>query len=184
MRVVLGHRADDGSLTSAMWVLETNVDDLDPRVWPSVLSDLLDAGAADAWLVPVIMKKGRPGHTLCVLAAAPERTALRDAMFALTTTLGVRETPVSRTAADRAWETVVVAGHEVRVKIGWRNGRVAAATPEFEDVATAARNAGRPVRDVLDEAVAAARAAGLRPGAPWPVTTADPGAGAQPGAAI
>ena len=79
-----------------MWVLETNVDDLDPRLWPTVLSALLAAGAADAWLVPILMKKGRPAHTLCVLAADAERAALRDAIFALTSTLGVRETPVSR----------------------------------------------------------------------------------------
>ena len=167
VRVVVG--APDGAAptTSQMWVLETNVDDLDPRLWPTVLSALLAAGAADAWLVPILMKKGRPAHTLCVLTADAERAALRDAIFALTSTLGVRETPVSRVGLARGWRTVALPGGEVRVKVGLRAGRIAAATAEFEDAAALARDRRVPVRQVLDEATAAADAAGLRPGAPW-----------------
>ncbi len=179
VRVVLG--APDGAAptTSQMWVLETNVDDLDPRLWPTVLPALLAGGAADAWLVPILMKKGRPAHTLCVLTADAERAALRDAIFALTSTLGVRETPVSRVGLARAWRAVALPGGEVRVKVGLRAGRIAAATAEFEDAAELARARGVPVRQVLDEATAAADAAGLRPGEPW--TGASPG---QDGAAI
>ena len=150
-----------------MWVLETNVDDLDPRLWPTVLEALLAAGAADAWLVPILMKKGRPAHTLCVLAADAERAALRDAIFALTPTLGMRETPVSRVGLARGWHTVALTGGEVRVKVGLRAGRIAAATAEFEDAAALARARNVPVRQVLDEATVAAEAAGLRPGALW-----------------
>ncbi|MBV9919228.1 MAG: nickel pincer cofactor biosynthesis protein LarC, partial [Pseudonocardia sp.] len=168
VRVVIGETGPDGSTTSTMWVLETNVDDLDPRLWPTVLSTLLERGAADAWLVPILMKKGRPAHTLCVLAHGAEREALRDAVLSLTSTLGVREHPVSRTALERDWRTVTVRGGPVRVKVGLRAGRVVHATPEFEDVAALADERGVPVREVLDEAVAAAEAAALRSGAPWP----------------
>jgi uncharacterized protein (DUF111 family) len=150
-----------------MWVLETNVDDLDPRLWPTVLAALLAAGAPDAWLVPILMKKGRPAHTLCVLARDGDREALRDRVFALTSTLGVRETPVSRTALQRDWRAVTVPGGEVRIKVGLRAGRIATATAEFEDAAALAATRGVPVRRVLDEAAAAAEAAGLGPGAPW-----------------
>jgi uncharacterized protein (TIGR00299 family) protein len=157
----------DGPTASDMWVLETNVDDLDPRLWPTVLAALLAAGAPDAWLVPILMKKGRPAHTLCVLAHYGDREALRDRVFALTSTLGVRETPVSRTALQRDWRAVAVRGGEVRIKVGLRAGRIATATAEFEDAAALARTRGVPVRRVLDEAAAAADAAGLGPGAPW-----------------
>jgi len=167
VRVVVGAPDVAAPTTSEMWELETNVDDLDPRLWPTVLSALLAAGAADAWLVPILMKKGRPAHTLCVLTADAERAALRDAIFALTSTLGVRETPVSRVGLARGWRAVALPGGEVRVKVGLRAGRIAAATAEFEDAAALARARRVPVRQVLDEATAAADAAGLRPGEPW-----------------
>lgn len=169
-RVVLGEPAAEDTPASGeeLWVLETNVDDLDPRVWPTVLAALLDAGAADAWLAPILMKKGRPAHTLCVLAVTSLREALRDSMFALTGTLGVREAPVHRTALERAWEPVDLPGGPVRIKIGFRAGVIVVATPEFEDAAALARVRDVPVRDVLDEAAAAASARGLRAGAPWP----------------
>ncbi|MCV7280113.1 nickel pincer cofactor biosynthesis protein LarC [Mycolicibacterium flavescens] len=176
VRVVVGEPAS-GAATSTMWVLETNVDDIDPRVWPSVLAALLDAGAADAWLVPIVMKKGRPAHTLRVLGTDAQRATLRAQMFALTGTLGVREAPVQRTALDRAVVPVDVEGGRVRIKVGLRDGTVDVATPEFEDAATLAGQRGVPVRHVLDEANAAAAARGLRRGARWPAG-GDPQAGA------
>jgi pyridinium-3,5-bisthiocarboxylic acid mononucleotide nickel chelatase len=167
VRVVVGTAVADAPTTSDMWVLETNVDDLDPRLWPTVLSALLATGAADAWLVPILMKKGRPAHTLCVLVHGADRAALRDAVFTLTPTLGVRETQVARVGLQRDWRPVTLPGGDVRIKVGLRAGRIAAATAEFEDAAELAGARGVPVRQVLDEAAAAAEDAGLRPGAPW-----------------
>jgi uncharacterized protein (TIGR00299 family) protein len=154
-----------------MWVLETNVDDLDPRVWPTVLESLLDAGAADAWLVPILMKKGRPAHTLNVLAGAERRGVLRDLVLSLTSTIGVRETAVARTALGRAWVSVPVRDGEVRVKVAHRDGEIVHATAEFADAAALAERRGVPVRQVLDEAGAAAEVKGLRPGQSLPAGT-------------
>jgi uncharacterized protein (TIGR00299 family) protein len=172
VRVVLGvpdaSTADgparpDGA--TRMWVLETNVDDLDPRVWPTVLAALLGAGAADAWIVPIVMKKGRPAHTLAVLTDAGHRAALRTLVFTLTSTIGVREVEVARTALDRVTRTVPVAGGEVRVKVAHSGGVVVHATPEFDDVAALADRTGLPVRQLLAAAVAAVELAGLVTGA-------------------
>ncbi len=165
VRLVVGESA--GAADADAVVLETNVDDLDPRVWPDVLARLLDAGALDAWLTPILMKKGRPAHTLHVLAAPADEGPLTDLVLAHTSTLGVRRTAVARSVLDRGWVPVEVLGGSVRVKVGAREGRVVQATPEYEEAAELARAAGVPVAHVLRLADAAAVAAGLVPGAPW-----------------
>ena len=104
-RVLIGERAarPDADLSEAAVLIEANVDDLDPRLWPGVLGNLITAGAADAWLVPITMKKGRPAHTLSVLARPDQAADLRQAVLAQTSTIGVRETAVRKTALPRGW---------------------------------------------------------------------------------
>jgi hypothetical protein len=138
-------------------LLECNVDDLDPRVWPSVIAALLEAGASDAWLTPILMKKGRPAHTLSVLVAADRADAVRTVVFRHTSTIGLREQRIAKTTLDRSMETVEVDGFPVHVKIAVHKGRVVNAQPEYEDVARAAAATGRPVKEVLADAVAASR---------------------------
>ena len=160
VRLVLGEPA--GQSAGAV-LLETNVDDLDPRVWPSVLAALLAAGAHDAWLAPVLMKKGRPAHVLSVLAPPDRVPGLREVVFRSTPTLGLREQPVARTVLERRLDEVDVLGQPVRVKRGLLAGRVVTSQPEWEDVAAAAGALGRPVREVLALAVVAAHADGPGP---------------------
>jgi uncharacterized protein (TIGR00299 family) protein len=172
VRLVLGSSPDgegDGLADKEDAVaLETNVDDLDPRVWPDVLGRLLAAGALDAWLTPILMKKGRPAHTLHVLARPQDESALVDLVLTHTSTLGLRITTTRRRVLDRSWALVHVLDGRIRVKVGHRNGHVVHVTPEFEDVAELAREAGLPVGQVLALAQGAAVAAGLVPSAPWP----------------
>ena len=163
VRLVLGEPAGGGAGSgdpgSTAFVLETNVDDLDLRAWPGVLEALLAAGASDAWLAPILMKKGRPAHTLSVLVPGGSRGAVRDVIYRETTTLGVRETPVGKNELQRDWVTVTVAGEPVRIKVGrWPDGRVVNAMPEWEDVVRAAARAGRPVKQLLAEATGRAAA--------------------------
>jgi uncharacterized protein (DUF111 family) len=107
-------------------------------------------GAADAWLSPIVMKKGRPAHTVHVLVA-PERAAgCERIVLAETGTLGLRRTPVERAALPRRTTTVDVEGHPVRLKHGpW------GVKPEHDDVAAAATALGLPLRVVARRAVAA-----------------------------
>ncbi|MCW2607218.1 MAG: hypothetical protein JWO60_1911, partial [Frankiales bacterium] len=153
LRLVLGQPVD---VSAETLLLETNVDDLDPRVWPGVLRALLEAGASDAWLTPILMKKGRPAHTLSVLAPAAAAPVLRDVVVRTTTSLGLRETAVRKHALDRRETTVDVGGRPVRVKLGLLRGDVVNAMPEWDDVEAAASALGRPAQDVLLAAHAAA----------------------------
>jgi len=159
------HRVGEASgvagSTPEAWVLESNVDDFDPRLWPGVLTGLMDAGADDAWLSPILMKKGRPAHTLHLLAGAEVLPALRELVFELVPTLGVREYAVTKNVLDRLWVEVKVDGRPVRIKVGHRDGRILTATPEFADVAGVAAATGQSQRAVLASANAAAAAAGL-----------------------
>ncbi len=149
-------------------VLETNVDDLDPRLWPGVLEQLLSNGAADAWLTPILMKKGRPAHTLSVLCQADLVDRLRAVIYAETSTLGIRQRMERRAALARDFTTVEVDGLPVAIKLAHRNGTIVRVTPEFEDVAAAALRLSRPTADVLAAAIQAAARSGFVRGARWP----------------
>lgn len=138
-------------------LLEANIDDLDPRLWPEVIAALLVAGASDAWLTPIMMKKGRPAHTLSALVANDRAGAVRTAIFEQTSTIGLREIAIGKTALERSMRTVQIDGHTVHVKLALLHGRVVNAQPEYDDVARAAVASGRPTKDVLADASAAAQ---------------------------
>ena len=165
LRVVLGERyapeVPEGPGGDVM--IETNVDDLDPRLWPAVLEKLLALGAGDAWLVPILMKKGRPAHTLCVLVPSGRLDAALRCVFAETSTIGARILPVGKRALDRDFDTVTIEGLPVRIKTASFDGKVVNVQPEFEDVASVARSLGRPAKVVMAAATAAAYDAGLAP---------------------
>ena len=135
--------------TASELVYETNVDDLDPRAWPAVLAALFDAGASDAWLTPILMKKGRPAHTLSVLAEPALVPALERVVFGHTSTIGLRRRAVDKIALAREIVTVDVLGTKVRVKAARLENSVVNATPEYDDVAALAAHVGLPVADAL-----------------------------------
>jgi uncharacterized protein (TIGR00299 family) protein len=156
LRLVVGteqpdHKADGGWLTVA-----ANVDDLDPRLWPAVLDAVLAAGAADAWLTPILMKKGRPAHTITALTTTAVATEVRAVLTTQTSTIGVRESPVTKHALDRSWIDTLVAGQPVRVKVAHADGALRNVSPEYDDVAAAALATGLPAKEVLARATAAA----------------------------
>jgi uncharacterized protein (DUF111 family) len=159
VRLLVGEPVAAPGAGTAQLLLEANVDDLDPRLWPALLSRLIDTGAADAWLTPVLMKKGRPAHTVSVLTDPRLREALLGVLFTDSSTIGVREHPVSRTVLQREDTTVDVDGHAVRVKVARHGGVVVNVQPEYDDVVLAAAATGRPPKVVLAQAIAAAHAA-------------------------
>jgi pyridinium-3,5-bisthiocarboxylic acid mononucleotide nickel chelatase len=169
-RVLIGERVTrpEADLSEADVLIEANVDDLDPRLWPGVLTSLIRAGAADAWLVPIIMKKGRPAHTVSVLARPDQAADLRYLLLVLTSTIGVRETRVRKTALPRGWVDLIIDDSCISMKIAHRHGTIWQVTPEFDDIERASDERGLSPLTVLEQAMAAALAAGLVSGAPVP----------------
>jgi uncharacterized protein (TIGR00299 family) protein len=138
-------------------LLEANVDDVTGEVLASTVAALLAAGAHDAWLTPILMKKGRPAHTLSVLCTSTAVAGVREAVFRETSTLGMRELVVVKHALDRTESSVDLDGQRIRVKTALIDGRPVNTNPEWEDVLAAARALGRPAKQVLADAVALLR---------------------------
>jgi len=132
--------------------LSTNLDDVTGEVLGAAIAQLMDAGALDAWVTPIVMKKGRPAHTLSVLATPSDSPRLVDVVMSSTGTLGVRTRQIQRTVAERHIITVSVEGQDVGVKVS--EFRVKA---EFDDALKAAQNLGLPVAEVAARAEALAQ---------------------------
>jgi hypothetical protein len=159
LRLVLGspvvEASEDASSTHV--VLEANVDDLTGEVAAYAIEALLAAGALDAWAVPITMKKGRPGLTICALAAVERAEAVAAAILRETTSIGVRRTPVLRTERPRRVVPVTTEFGTIRVKISEGPFGPPQVKPELDDCAAAARAHGVPLRTVLAAALAAVR---------------------------
>ncbi len=157
LRLLVGTASPATSSNAGPRLYEANIDDLDPRIWPVVIAALLEAGASDAWLTPILMKKGRPAHTLSVLVAADRADVVRREIHRQTSTIGLREQAITKHELGREMTSVEIDGQRVAVKVARLGEEVLNVQPEFEDVAAAARTLGRPVKTVMAEAVAAAR---------------------------
>lgn len=137
LRVLLGEADDAAGDSETLVMLETNIDDMSPEVHGYVVERLLADGALDAYLTPVIMKKGRPGVVLNVLCRPGDAERLRGLLFAETSTLGIRTVEVRRHCLPRAIKTVQTPYGEIRIKVArWEGGEKAA--PEYEDCRRAA----------------------------------------------
>jgi len=155
-RVVIGTRADDDGRAAdgePVVLLEANVDDVTGETLAFAVDALLDAGAHDAWVTPIVMKKGRPAHTVSVLVEPSLAAELRAVLVRETGTMGVRGTTLQRWPQARTFDQVEVDGHAIRVKVTAGRAKV-----EHDDAARAARALGLPLREVVRRAEAAHRA--------------------------
>ncbi len=132
LRLVLGELSRETN-TERLVLLETNIDDMNPEWLPDVLQRLLDHGARDAWLTPILMKKGRPAHTLNVLTDAAAVPTLRDLIYTHTSTLGIRQRRLDRHHLPRTLVSVDTAWGPVRVKVATLPDGEQRAAPEYED---------------------------------------------------
>ncbi|TWT40921.1 hypothetical protein RAS1_36090 [Phycisphaerae bacterium RAS1] len=133
-------------------VLESQLDDATGQVVAHACSRVLEAGALDAYIVPIIMKKGRPGQLVTVLSRPDDAAALEAILFAETPTLGIRRYTCERTTLTRRQDTVQTEFGAIRVKVASRDGAALRMQPEFEDCAAAAREHKAPLTTIQDAA--------------------------------
>lgn len=140
-----------GLTVETLWMMEANLDDLNPQVYGHLMGQLFAGGALDVTLTPTVMKKNRPAVTLAVLCKPENWDALTALVIAETTTLGVRREVLERFCLPREMVTVETQFGPVRMKVTeWQGKRRAA--PEYEDCARAAEANGIPLVDVMQAA--------------------------------
>ena len=149
LRIVLADLADSGGETEELHVLSCEVDDMTPEYLAGAAEALRARGAQDVVLQSVVMKKGRPGVRIEVLARPALVAELEALLLTETTTIGVRHATVRRRALPRSQSTVRVLGHDVAVKVVTLPGGLRRAKPEFDDVQRVALATGRSARDIF-----------------------------------
>jgi hypothetical protein len=166
LRLVLGTRGaataqvGGASPDADALVIEANVDDTTPEVAGFLLERLFEAGARDAWFVPLHMKKSRPAFMVGALVD-PERAALVEGILLTeSSTIGLRRHPVTRAVLDRRSERIETPFGPVTVKLAFRDGRRVNVAPEYEDCARLAREKKVALKDVYQHAIAAVLARG------------------------
>jgi pyridinium-3,5-bisthiocarboxylic acid mononucleotide nickel chelatase len=148
VRITVGSvSAKDDEDTSV--IVETNIDDMNPELYEYVSKRLFGEGAKDVYMIPVFMKKGRPGTLLSVLTDEEKKDAVIDVLLSETTTIGVRISEVKRRKLKREERTVKTGYGDVRVKVVLVNGSERI-TPEYEDCAVIAKEQGIPLLSVYE----------------------------------
>lgn len=135
-------------------VVEANIDDLNPQVYPYVMEKLLGIGALDVTLTPIIMKKNRPAITISVLLHSHLFDEVCKILFTETSTIGLRYYDVSRKIATRKSIAVTVPWGQANVKISTYDGKVCSITPEYEDCKILATTANIPLKEVQQAVLA------------------------------
>ena len=139
---------EDSLQARPLHVIETNIDDMNPEIFPYLMDKLFELGARDVWLTPIQMKKGRPAHKLSVLASPEDQQAIIGKIMKETSTLGVRISHVMRQEAERRVEEVETSLGRVRVKLKLLDGKTVSLAPEYEDCAPIASKSGLPLKEI------------------------------------
>jgi len=149
LRVFLGEL--DNMKNDTINIIETNIDNMNPEIYPYVIERLMENGALDAYLTNIIMKKGRPAIKLTVLSEMKDTDKLCNVIFDETTTLGVRILIAAKKKLDREIKTIKTKYGNVGVKISKLKNEVKNIMPEYEDCVKIAKNRKIPLKEVYEE---------------------------------
>lgn len=158
LRLTLGDTVQEGSWKEDRCVeIRTVLDDMDPRTWPDAAEKILESGAVDCYAAVCMGKKGRPALEVTVICHEPSKDQVIRCIFRNTTTLGVRTDTFSRALLDRDFQRVQTEFGPITLKRAFMDGSLLRAEPEYEECASAAREQGVSVREVMIAARCAAR---------------------------
>jgi uncharacterized protein (TIGR00299 family) protein len=156
VRLFLGQTAGDSSATAdSVCVLETNIDDVSGEIVASVMNKLLEQGALDVFLTPIIMKQNRPASKLSVICEIRDCDMLQNLIFKAGLTFGIRMQLLRRTKLARVFVKVATKFGDINIKVGKLKGQIVAAKPEFADCLRASQIHNVSVKQVIDEAAIA-----------------------------
>ena len=152
LRITLAELEEAVEGSEQLVMLACDIDDMSGEYLASLTDELRAAGALDVVIIPTLMKKGRPGSRIEVLATPAAATDLERHLLTSSTTIGVRRMEVSRRALPREVRNVDVEGQNIRVKIVTLPDGSTRSKPEFEDVRAAAERLGKPAAKILEAA--------------------------------
>lgn len=158
LRVYLGSTVNSGE-TEEQYLLETNIDDMNPEFYGFVEEQLFLAGALDVFKTPIIMKKGRPAVKLSVLVDQKKMKNVTDIIFKETTSLGLRKAKVEKIMLNREFVTLNTEYGSVTVKKSYYEGELVKYKAEYEDCRRIAEEKNIPIAEVyraVDRAMNAA----------------------------
>ncbi|KAA0002766.1 MAG: nickel pincer cofactor biosynthesis protein LarC, partial [Thermoplasmata archaeon] len=146
LRLVVGEEKEK------TYVVEANIDDANPELYPFIIEKLIKSNALDAFFTPIHMKKGRIGTLLHVLVEEKNLEKIKDVIFQETTTFGIRFYNVDREILERRIENVETCYGKIPVKIGVRKGSIITISPEYEECKKKALQKKVPIKKVYEEA--------------------------------
>jgi uncharacterized protein (TIGR00299 family) protein len=158
LRILVGDLTEsETNVFERLLVLETNLDDLNPEIYPYVVDRLFSEGALDVTMIPIQMKKNRPGTQIQVLCKHTEGEKLKSILFQETTTLGIRQYYVDRQALARRIVSVSTPHGDIRVKVAVTDQGTEKISPEYEDCRILAEESNLPITKIYHEALQAYR---------------------------
>jgi uncharacterized protein (TIGR00299 family) protein len=148
LRVILAEANSRGAAIEELAELVCDIDDMTPEYLAAVADRIRESGVLDVTLLPVTMKRGRPGTRVEVLCRAADVTRIEELLLVETTTIGVRQRTVRRRALPREIVHLTVLGHDIAAKVVTLPTGQRRAKPEFADVQRVALATGRPLQDI------------------------------------
>ena len=160
LRLVLGEIPQPGNNSEIdsefesenLVLLSTNIDDISPEILGYLIERLFEEKVLDAWTEPVFMKKNRQAVKLSVLCQPDTAGKLLDILFTETSTLGIRKQDIQRYLLKREFDTVKLPYGEVKIKIGYKEGKAVTLSPEYESCRLLAKKTGKPIKEIYRDA--------------------------------